>query len=107
MPRWAFMSLAILPALAAALGLRLGWMTATLDESRIIERYARVYEAAGGARAECHARPGERGFERLVVVCVPPDRPAARHVWAVGPWGQLLRADTPRTRDSTPEDAAT
>ncbi|KPQ21072.1 MAG: hypothetical protein HLUCCA24_01535 [Rhodobacteraceae bacterium HLUCCA24] len=107
MPRWAFMSLAILTGLAAALGLRLGWMTATLDESRIIERYAGVYEAAGGARAECHARPGERGFERLVVVCTPPDRPAARHVWAVGPWGQLLRADTPRTRDSSPEDSAT
>lgn len=95
MPRWAFMSLAILTGLAAALGLRLGWMTATLDESRIIERYAGVYEAAGGTRADCHVRPGAGFLERIVVTCTPPARPEARHVWVVAPWGTLLRVDMP------------
>jgi hypothetical protein len=106
MPRWAMLSLLTLSALAAALGLRLGWMTATLDESAVIDRYAGRYVAAGGDRADCHAEPGAALFERVVVICAPPGRPGARHLWAVAPWGQLLRADTPGARDAHDREAS-
>jgi hypothetical protein len=95
MPRGAVISLGVFLALVGALGLRLGWLAATLDESALIDRYAAAYVAGGGVRSECHAEPGAGPLARLRVVCAPPDRPGARHVWTVAPWGQLLSVDRP------------
>ena len=97
MPRRAVIPLLVVLGLVGALGLRLGWLAATLDDSALIERYTAAYVAGGGDRSDCHAEPGAGALARLRVVCVPPARPAARHVWTVAPWGQLLSVQRPGT----------
>ena len=58
-PRFPWRGLAILAALAAALGLPAGWHVATLTETDIIDAAAARYvRDHGGAPAECVARPG-------------------------------------------------
>jgi hypothetical protein len=96
-------------AAAGALGAGLGWRTAGLSETEIIEHYAALYAArgAGAERGHCHAEPGRAMLERLVVVCTPPGRPEARVAYHVAPWGQLWRADTPADRTATPEEPRT
>lgn len=95
MPRGAVISLGVFLGLVGALGLRLGWLAATLDESALIERYADAYATGGGDRADCHAEPGAGALTRLRVVCTPEGQPAARHVWTLAPWGQLLSLERP------------
>ena len=54
--------------LAAGLGLLFGLRVAGLDESAVIERAARAYEATGGRADDCVARPGT-GRVWIVVTC--------------------------------------
>lgn len=78
-------------ALVAVIGLRLGWVSATLTETEVIERYASAYlqEAGDGAAlTDCHAETGQAPWIKLRVVC----RNSLGREWRFGAglWGQLV-----------------
>lgn len=77
----------------AILGLRYGWVAATMTETDVIKRYAERYvEAAGdgAALSDCHAYPGE-GLPGiwLVVRCAPPQSAGPNHLFFVNRLGGL------------------
>ena len=50
-------------ALVAVIGLRLGWISATLTETEVIERYASAYLQEAGQGAAIRRNAEERGVE--------------------------------------------
>ena len=76
MPRWLWWApLGLLTLGAAVMGLRLGWIAATITETDVITRFSQTYLADHGAAAEvtdCYATPGQdlRGIW-IVVRCQP------------------------------------
>ena len=82
-------SLAFL-ALVAVIGLRLGWLAASLTETDVIERYAAAYLAeagAGAALSNCHAETAQGHWVKLRVICRHPDGREWR--FGAGLWGRL------------------
>lgn len=92
MPRWLFFApLAALVMAVAALGLRQGYVRATLTETDVINRYAAQYlqEAGpGAALTDCLARPGQRAGVWLVVICTAPAQ-AGSYAYYVNRLGAL------------------
>lgn len=83
MPRPVILGLVFLILTASGLGLLLGLRVATLDESTVIDRAARLHVAAGGRAEDCVARPGAGGIW-LVVTCGRADEAVVR---AFDRWG--------------------
>ena len=80
-----------LAATAAVLGLAAGWRYVTLDEGRVIERYAQLYrDETGGALIDCVAQPGQ-GDIWLVIRC----NGVETRTFHVGHRGQLLASPPP------------
>jgi hypothetical protein len=78
-------------ALVAVIGLRLGWLAASLTETNVIERYAAAYLAEAGTGAglsDCHAESGQGYWVKLRVICRHPDGREWR--FGAGLWGQLV-----------------
>ena len=87
----AFTVLGAFLALVAVIGLRLGWLAASLTETDVIERYAAAYLAeagAGAALSNCHAETGQGHWVKLRVICRHPDGREWR--FGAGLWGQLV-----------------
>ena len=84
----------ILALIAVFFGLRLGYKTATLTETDIIDHYVGAYldtMQSSGLVVDsrfCHAKPGVRRWERIRIVCRAPSE--AIYIYSIGPWGQLL-----------------
>ena len=98
----AFTVLGAFVALVAVIGLRLGWVAATITETEVIGRYASAYvtEAGGGAElTDCHAEAGQTWWIKLRVVCVSPDGREWRY--GAGLWGQLMYVEriTPHQKE--------
>ena len=91
-PRWLYwMPLAVVTICAALWLFRLGWIAAHVDESALLDHYARLYVAetgAGARRSDCVGRPGQDRAVRLLIQCTAPD--GERRVYAIGRFGALL-----------------
>ena len=89
---WAIVLL--LALIAVFFGLRLGYKTASLTETDIINHYVGAFldtMQSSGLVVDsgfCHAEPGVRRWERLRVVCRTPS--GAIYIYSIGHWGQLL-----------------
>ena len=94
MIRFPWKIVSILALVVVFFGLRLGYKSATLTETDIIDHYVGAYldtMQSSGLTVDsgfCHAEPGLRAWERLRVVCRTPSD--AKYVYSVGHWGQLL-----------------
>lgn len=65
-----FIPLAGVIALLAVMGLRLGWIAATLTETDVINRHAAIYLSEGGAsETDCFAFPSQTRGIWIVVRC--------------------------------------
>ncbi|NNE53645.1 MAG: hypothetical protein HKN30_14740 [Sulfitobacter sp.] len=90
MPRWLWWTpLALLVLGFALVGLRYGWIAATITETDVINRYAARYiKERGGdaALADCVAYPGQAGSGIWLVVRCTPDagEPATYRVNRLG-----------------------
>ncbi|MBM1814321.1 hypothetical protein [Pseudosulfitobacter pseudonitzschiae] len=91
-PRWLYwMPLAVVTVCGALWLFRLGWIAAHVDESALLDHYARLYvaETGEGARlSDCVGRPGQGDGVRLVISCTAPD--GGKRVYAIGRFGGLL-----------------
>ena len=73
---------------------RLGVKSVSLNESDIITHYSELYlvneriEGRNASRTDCYALWSSNLFERLEVICEPPN--AAPYRYVIGKWGQLL-----------------
>ncbi len=103
-PRWLYwMPLAVVTVCGALWLFRLGWIAAHVDESALLDHYARLYVAETGAGArlsDCVGRPGQGDGVRLVISCTGHD--GNRRVYAIGRFGALLEKipappDAPKT----------
>ncbi len=101
-PRWLYwMPLAVVTICGALWLFRLGWIAAHVDESALLDHYARLYvaETGGGARrSDCVGRPGQDPAVRLVISCTGTD--GTRRVYAIGRFGGLLE-QTSASRDAS------
>lgn len=109
MPRWLWWTpLGLLTVGVALMGLRWGWVAATISETDVINRYAERYvqeRGGGAAMTDCVAMPGraDQGIW-LVVRCAAPDTDSAFE-YHVDRFGRLkhpartgdARAAEPRT----------
>ena len=74
---------------------RLGVKSVSFTESDIVTHYSDLYlehesiEGRDASRADCYALALSGLFERLEVICKPPNADPYRYV--IGNWGQLLR----------------
>ncbi|ASM72688.1 hypothetical protein SULPSESMR1_01880 [Pseudosulfitobacter pseudonitzschiae] len=85
------MPLVVVTLLGALWVFRLGWIWAHLDESALLDHYARLYVAetgAGASPSDCVGRPGEQAAVRLVISCTTPQ--GSRRVYLIGRFGGLL-----------------
>lgn len=77
-----------------AFSLRLGIKTARLTETDIIDFYVAQYVQSMAAlglsaeRSECFATPGNRYWERMIVIC--EHKEITKTSYSIGPWGQAL-----------------
>lgn len=101
-PRWLYwMPLAVVTVCGALWLFRLGWIAAHVDESALLDHYARLYvaETGDGARlSDCVGRPGQDRAVRLVISCTGHD--GNRRVYAIGHFGGLLE-NKPASRDAS------
>lgn len=84
----------ILALVAVFFGLRLGYKTASLTETDIIDHYVGVFLDEMDRQGQvvdsghCHAAAGRRSLERMVIVC--KTQSDSSYAYSVGFWGQLL-----------------
>ena len=94
MVRFPWRTVGILVSIAVVVGLRLGYKTATLTETDIIDHYVGAFLDEMLAQGQivdsghCHATAGQRVFERMIVLCKTQGDDV--YSYSVGYWGQLL-----------------